>query len=81
MLVVVTEDEAARRGGGRGGGGGGWGGYGKGDPLIQAFDGSLFFFHGEPGKIYTLASVADDFQVRAHGNHMRSYGAHGTYGA
>jgi hypothetical protein len=35
-----------------------------GDPLIQAFDGSLFFFHGEPGKIYTLASVANDFQVR-----------------
>lgn len=35
----------------------------KGDPLIRAFDGSLFFFHGEPGKIYNFASLADGFQV------------------
>jgi hypothetical protein len=35
----------------------------RGDPLIQAFDGSLFFFHGEPGKIYNLASVVNAFQV------------------
>lgn len=36
---------------------------GKGDPLMMAFDGSLFFFHGEPGKIYDFASIAGGFQV------------------
>jgi hypothetical protein len=35
----------------------------SGDPLIRAFDGSLFFFHGEPQKVYNFLSVADDFQV------------------
>lgn len=39
----------------------------KGDPLIQAFDGTLFFFHGEPGRIYDFASVADGFQVGSPG--------------
>lgn len=30
---------------------------------MQAFDGTTFFFHGEPGKFYNLASAAGEFQV------------------
>eukprot|EP00884_Botryococcus_braunii_P007852 jgi/Botrbrau1/17068/Bobra.31_2s0001.2 len=37
----------------------------RGDPLIQAFDGTPFFFHGEPGKVYNLVSVKNSFQVAA----------------
>lgn len=35
----------------------------KGDPVIQAFDGTPFFFHGVPGGIYNLISMKDSFQV------------------
>eukprot|EP00884_Botryococcus_braunii_P017398 jgi/Botrbrau1/4341/Bobra.0232s0030.1 len=40
-------------------------GSGTGDPLIQAFDGSHFFFHGEPGKVYNMISDDEVFQVSA----------------
>lgn len=35
----------------------------KGDPLMQAFDGSSFFFHGKPGKIYNFVFSSNEFQV------------------
>lgn len=46
----------------------------QGDPLIQAFDRSLFFFHGEPGRVYNFASIADGFQV---GSQIFGFVGHG----
>jgi hypothetical protein len=33
------------------------------DPLMQAFDGSLFFFHGKDGGFYNLLSEQGKYQV------------------
>eukprot|EP00884_Botryococcus_braunii_P010192 jgi/Botrbrau1/19174/Bobra.0077s0083.1 len=38
---------------------------GKGDPLMEAFDGTLFFFTGISGHIYNLASDPGFFQISA----------------
>eukprot|EP00884_Botryococcus_braunii_P002372 jgi/Botrbrau1/12135/Bobra.0186s0051.2 len=35
------------------------------DPLMQAFDGSLFFFHGQSGAVYDIISQQGAFQVSA----------------
>lgn len=51
---------------------GGEGG-GTGDPLMLAFDGTLFFFHGEPSSSYNLLSESGSYQVRniLHGRTLR----------
>lgn len=37
--------------------------YSKGDPLMEAFDGTPFWFHGIPGRYYNLISEQNVFQV------------------
>eukprot|EP00884_Botryococcus_braunii_P017399 jgi/Botrbrau1/4342/Bobra.0232s0031.1 len=61
--VVVVGSITNNNNGGSVTNNGGNTGSGTGDPLIQAFDGSRFFFHGEPGKVYNMISDDEVFQV------------------
>eukprot|EP00884_Botryococcus_braunii_P017395 jgi/Botrbrau1/4339/Bobra.0232s0028.1 len=63
--VIVGELTNNNNGGSVTNNNGGNTGSGTGDPLIQAFDGSRFFFHGEPGKIYNMITDDASYQVAA----------------